>query len=126
MFRCLALALVALTFAVPSLAQVQRNFPANALRGTIAIDTPPQVVLNAQPARLAPGARIFGQDNMLRLSGTLVGQKMLVHYTVDIQGLVKDVWILTANEAARKPWPTTQQELQTWQFDAAAQVWTKP
>jgi hypothetical protein len=126
MFRCLAFALAALAFSAPSLAQVQRNFPANAMRGTIVIDSPPQVTLNAQPARLAPGARIFGQDNLLRLSGSLVGQKLLVHYTVDIQGLVKDVWILTATEAAKRPWPATPQDLQTWQFDAITQTWTRP
>ena len=41
----------------------------------------------------------------------------LVHYTVDTSGLVKDVWILTPEEAASKPWPTRPQEAQAWRFD---------
>jgi hypothetical protein len=36
------------------------------------------------------------------------------------------VWILTADEAARKPWPTTPAEAQAWSFDPVAQAWTKP
>jgi hypothetical protein len=39
-------------------AQAPRNFPATALRGEIVITQPPELLLNRQPARLAPGARI--------------------------------------------------------------------
>jgi hypothetical protein len=126
MFRCLALALAALVFSATSIAQVQRAFPQNALRGSLVVDNPPQITMNAQDARMGPGARIFGQDNMLRMSASLVGQKLLVHYTVDTQGLIKDVWILTAGEVAKKPWPTTLQEAQSWRFDAVSQTWTRP
>jgi hypothetical protein len=63
---------------------------------------------------------------MLAMSGSLVGARLLVHYTTDMQGLVSNVWILTPDEAARRPWPTTAQEAQTWSFDPAAQAWTKP
>ena len=63
---------------------------------------------------------------MLEMSGTLVGQRLFVNYTLENGVLVKDVWILRAEEAAVKPWPTTLEELQTWSFDPAAQVWAKP
>jgi len=63
---------------------------------------------------------------MLVLSGSLLGLKLLVNYTIDIQGLVKEVWILTPEEAAKKPWPTTAAESQAWSFDPVAQVWVKP
>jgi hypothetical protein len=96
------------------------------LRGSLTIVNPTEVVLNGEPARLAPGSRIRGQQNMLELSGSLVGVKLLVHYTVDIHGLVKDVWILTPDEAARKPWPKTKTEAQAWTFNWQSQTWEKP
>jgi len=33
---------------------------------------------------------------------------------------------LTAEEAARKPWPVNPTEAQSWVFDPVAQVWAKP
>ena len=32
---------------------------------------------------------------------------------------------LTADEAARKPWPATPEEAQRWEFNPAAQTWTR-
>ncbi|HKW84330.1 MAG TPA: hypothetical protein VJN68_11315 [Burkholderiaceae bacterium] len=126
MYRCVLAALTAAVVAAPATAQVQRAFPQNAMRGALVMSAPPDVTLNGQPARLAPGARIRNQNNMLEMSGALIGQRMLVNYTLENGGLVKDVWILRAEEAAVRPWPTTAEELQTWSFDPAAQVWTKP
>ncbi len=119
-------AMALLCLAAPAAGQVQRTFPAEALRGALVVVAAPEVLLNDRPARLAPGARIRGQNNMLAMSGSLTGYKMLVHYTLDGMGQIKDVWILTAAEAARVPWPATQQEAQAWRFDAAAQAWTRP
>jgi|SoiMetStandDraft_2_1073263.scaffolds.fasta_scaffold410629_2 hypothetical protein len=127
MLRCVFVAAVALATALPATAQsVQRNFPQNALRGEITFGTPPEILLNGQNARLAPGARIRGLNNMLVLTGALAGSKAVVNYTVEINGLVLDVWILTAAEMAKKPWPATPQEAQSWRFDPLAQVWSKP
>jgi len=106
-------------------AQMARPFPASALRGSLQITQPPEALLNGQPARLSPGSRIRGVNNMLQMSGALAGVTMLVHYTREPSGLVHDVWILTAEEAARKPWPSTPEEAQRWAFDPAAQAWTK-
>jgi len=125
MYRCVAAAAAVLFLVAPASAQ-QRQFPQNALRGALQFVEPPEILLNGQPARLAPGARIRGQNNMLVLSGALSGSKLLVHYTVDIGALVKDVWILTPEEAAKKPWPTTPGEAENWSFDSVAQTWTKP
>jgi len=126
MYRCVLAALTAAAFVMPAAAQVQRVFPQNAMRGALVMGAPPEVTLNGQPARLAPGARIRNQNNMLEMSGALVGQRLLVNYTLENGALVKDVWILRPEEAAVRPWPTTPEELQTWSFDPAAQVWTKP
>lgn len=122
-------ALVALsaTFtAPPAAAQVQRTFPQNALRGALVVGEPPEITLNGRPARLAPGARIRNEANMLQMSGSLTGARLLVHYTLDSYDLVKDVWILTPAEASKNPWPTTPQQAQEWLFDPVAQVWSRP
>ena len=125
MLRCVLPVLVGLSLAVPALAQNARPFPATALRGAMVVTQPPEIVLNGQPARLSPGARIRGENNLLLMSGALVGHKLLVHYTLEANGLVHEVWILTADEQARQPWPTTPAEAQRWSFDATAQAWTR-
>ncbi len=126
MLRCVALAAACLALAGPALAQAPRNFPATALRGELVVTQPPQVLLNREPARLAPGARIRGTNNLLVMSGAAINQRLLVHYTLDLQGQLLDVWVLTPGEAARQPWPTTPQEAAAWQFDPAAQAWRRP
>jgi hypothetical protein len=126
MYRCLIAAAAALSFALPAAAQVQRNFPQNALRGTITFGAPPLVQLNGKSTQLSPGSRIRGENNLLVMSGALVGAKGVVNYTIDQSGLVKDVWLLRKEEVAVKPWPETLEQAQAWEFDPAAQTWTKP
>jgi hypothetical protein len=130
MLRCAALAtLVSLSLVTPpAVAQVDpgRNFPATALRGTIVVQQPPELLLNGKPARLAPGARIRGVDNMMLLQGALAGQRLEVHYTRDLTGALLEVWILTPTERARQPWPTSPEQAATWSFDPVAQTWTRP
>ena len=125
MLRCALLALVGALGVGAAHAQLPRQFPAQALRGDLTVLQPPDVKLNDSAARLSPGARIRGTDNMLQMSGSLVGQKLRVHYTVDASGNVNDVWVLTADEAKREPWPKTPAEAQRWFFDWSAQAWTK-
>ena len=126
MLRCALAFAAAFLLASPAAAQVQRNFPQNALRGAIVFGTAPDIAVNGQPARLAPGSRIRDTENMLLVPSAVHGGKFLVHYTIDTYGLVKDVWILTPAEAARKPWPTKPEEASAWGFDPVAQVWVKP
>ncbi|MFT3858745.1 MAG: hypothetical protein QM742_15025 [Aquabacterium sp.] len=130
--RCLTTVLAALAVTTASLcaplpahAQEIRPIPLKSLRGEAVFGQPPEVLLNGQPARLAPGARIKGTNNMLVMSGALVGQKMQVNYTVDTYGLLMDVWLLRPDEAA-KPWPKTPQEAATWSWDPIAHAWIKP
>ena len=129
MYRCvsaLSAAVLTLFFCLPCFAQVQRNFPPNALRGELIVGDIPQISVNGVGGLLAPGARIRGQNNMLQMSGGLVGAKLLVHYTLDTAGQVRDVWILTAEEAAKRPWPRTLMEMEKWEFDFGAQTWSRP
>ena len=98
----LALSLT-LVSAWPTAAQAQnRSFPTQALRGSLVVVQPPEIRLNGQPARLSPGARIRGPNNMLVLSGSLVNQTLTVNYLLEPLGLVHEVWILTPAEAAEK------------------------
>jgi hypothetical protein len=126
MIRCALAFFVAALVAglAPAQTTVQRPFPAVALRGEIAFGQPPEIQLNGQPARLSPGARIRGANNLILMSGALLGYSAVVHYVVDSTGLVHDVWILTDAERAKLPWPKTAQEAQSWSFDPVAQTWT--
>jgi hypothetical protein len=126
MLRCAALLAVAASFMVSAAAQNMRNFPANALRGDVAFGQPPELLLNGQPMRLAPGARIRGSNNMQMLSGALAGQRAVVHFTLDNQGQLLDLWLLTPEELAKRPWPSTPAQAAAWQFDATAQSWSRP
>ncbi len=112
--------------ALPAAAQVQRAFPQNALRGDIVFGVAPAISLNGVATQLAPGSRIRDENNMQMVPSSVLGGRFLVHYTLDLYGLVKDVWILRTDEAARKPWPTTPEQARTWNFDPGLQVWTKP
>lgn len=129
MLRCVPLAVMACALtcaAAPATAQIARNFPATALRGELVVVQPPEVLVNGQRARLAPGARIRGANNLLVMSGAVVGQRMLVHYTIEPGGELLDVWVLNPAEAARQPWPRTRAEAGSWAFNPDAQTWSKP
>lgn len=114
----------ALALPVLAQAQMQRGFPQNALRGQITVVQPPEVALNGRPARLAPGARIRGTDNMLVMSASIVGQPHPANYTLDLQGQLLEVWLLRPEEAKRA-WPKTAQEAAALNFDPVAQTWSK-
>ncbi len=124
MQRCASL-LVAGLLSLACVAASARNFPADALRGELKVLQPPAVELNGKAARLAPGARIRGTNNLSVVSAQIAGQKLVVHYTLDIHGLVQDVWVLTADEAAVKPWPRSAEQAKSWVFDPVGQRWSE-
>ena len=102
----LSFSLVSSLALLPALSQAQtalqfgeREFPAKAMRGSLQVIAPPNVLLNGQTARLSPGARIKGPSNALVMSASLVGSTVAVNYVLDMQGLVHEVWILTPQEA---------------------------
>jgi len=76
-----------------------RAFPAKALRAALVVTQPPEILIDGKPERLSPGARIRGANNMMVMSGALVGQQYLVHFVREPMGLVHEVWILTEAEA---------------------------
>lgn len=89
-------------FSSESSAQVVRGFPKAALRGTLVVTNPPDVLLDGRPDRLSPGSRIRSPQNMLVMSGALQGQRLTVNYTRDAAGLLHEVWILNPEEAREK------------------------
>lgn len=76
-----------------------RNFPIGTLRGRFMVINPPEIQLDGQAERFAPGGRIRSAQNMLVMPAAVVGQNLLVNYTRDPAGLVSQVWILTPEEA---------------------------
>ncbi|HEY1092319.1 MAG TPA: hypothetical protein VGE47_14595 [Burkholderiaceae bacterium] len=129
MHRCALTAFAAVALLSSAQAQTHnelRRFPAQALRGELTVKSAPDVLINGQPARLSPGSRIKGENQLLVLPATVVGQKFVVNYTVDSYGLIQEVWVLTPAERAVQPWPTSPAEAGKWVFDANAQRWSKP
>jgi hypothetical protein len=96
----LALAIGLTALSGSALAQFStRPFPPNTLRGAMVVTNPPELVMNGKAERLSPGARIRGANNMLVMSGSIVGQNLLVNFMREPNGLVHEVWILTEAEA---------------------------
>ena len=84
-----------------NLAQAQqgrRMFNDRVERGTLEITSPPMIRLNGKDARLAPGSRLFNEDNRIVMANAYRGSKFTVHYLLDNMGQVGDVWILTKQE----------------------------
>lgn len=113
--------------ALPAAAQfaVQRTFPPNALRGELTFGVAPDATLNKKPARLAPGVRIRGTNNMMVVSGEVTGRSFTVNYTTEPTGLILDVWVLRPEEIKRL-WPTSREEAAKLLFDPTTQTWSKP
>ncbi len=101
MNRCSLVLACALLATTAAQAQV-RQFPEAALRGELQITNPPEVLLDGKADRLSPGARIRGVRNELVMSGSIIGERLVVNYTREAHGLVHDVWLLTQEEAALK------------------------
>ena len=115
-FAATAVAVLAGVAALPPAAaqDIRRPFPPAALRGILVVTAPPAIQINGRDERLSPGARIRSTSNTLAMSGSLVGQRLLVNYVRDPHGLVHEVWILTETEAQeRRPGLETVFNFQT-------------
>jgi hypothetical protein len=95
-----------------------RNFPVGTLRGRFMVMNPPEIQLDGQPERLSPGARIRSAQHMLVMPASITGQNLLVNYTRDAAGLVREVWILTPEEAQAKRETAEKPLLNFWPFVA--------
>jgi hypothetical protein len=75
-----------------------RPFPPKAQLGEMQVTQAPEVLMDGKPARLSPGARIRGANNMLTLSASITGQTHTVKYLRESHGLIHEVWILNPAE----------------------------
>jgi hypothetical protein len=99
---CAALAAGSLILPIPASAQgIQREAPKDVVLGKLVVTAPPEVLLDGKPDRLSPGSRIRDLNNMLVLSGNVVGKALPVVYRRDAAGLVHEAWILTDEEYSK-------------------------
>ena len=94
----LALALLAGAVCAQTL---QRDAPKDVKPARMVVKAPPEITINGKPDRLSPGSRIRNTQNLVMLSGSLVGQDLPVVYRRDAAGLVHEAWILTPEEYAK-------------------------
>lgn len=79
-----------------------RQFPAKAVRGEMVVVAPPYISMDGKRERLSVGARIRDANNHFTLSAPLLNKPLVVNYVRDNTGLVREVWILNAEEAKEK------------------------
>jgi len=82
--------------------------PAKAVRGDMEFNGTQIVLLDGKQRQLAPGVRIYGADNMLKLATSLKGTAKTKYMLEESTGLLQNVWILTPKEIATPdPKPVT-------------------
>jgi len=95
----LSAAVFAAAFPADAWAQL-RTIPKEAFRGQLTHVTEGIITIDGRTMRLAPGAQIRSQKNMIVVPAE-VPRGALVEYTLDRDRLLDKVWILTPAEAAR-------------------------
>ncbi len=78
---------------------LERTFPATTQRGTMVIVAYPAITMNGQNLRLSPGSRIWNQQNLTQIPSSFANNSYRVNYTLNFQGDVDRVWILTREES---------------------------
>ena len=87
------------SLAIPAAAQL-RTIPKDAQRGQIRFVQANVVELNEQPVQLSPAAQIRDASNRI-IMPTALPAGSLVKYRLDSTGKLREVWILTPEEAAQ-------------------------
>lgn len=98
-----------------------RNFPAGTLRGRFVVLAWPEIQLDGQAERMAPGGRIRDANHMLVMPAAVTGQNLAVNYRRDAAGMVSEVWILTPEEARAKRESAEKPLLNFWPFASTQQ-----
>jgi len=92
--------LLSITFTA-SAQGIRREAPKDVVLGKMIVTAPPQITVDGKPDQLSPGSRIRDLNNMVVLSGGIVGKTLPVVYKRDAAGLVHEVWLLTDEEYAK-------------------------
>ncbi|MBA2674466.1 hypothetical protein [Ramlibacter sp.] len=103
MNRCLRWALLALSLLCAGIAQAQtivRSVPADVKPGVLAVQNMNgTITVDGKPDRFTPGVRVHDINNMLVLSGSLIGRSVYTVYRREsTTGQVHEVWLLTPQE----------------------------
>jgi hypothetical protein len=93
----IALAALALTASAQTTTVRNVPIPDTALRGAVTPAVFPLVSINGKAARLAPGARIFGPNNLLVLPTSMPAQSQAA-FVFDQTGNIQTMWLLTEEE----------------------------
>ena len=99
MLRILILA-IGLSASLAAVAQVVRSIPVEARRGQIEHVQDTMIRMSGKVMRLSSGAQIRDPSNRI-IQPTAVPPRVLVKYTLDTEGYVHRVWILTKQEIAQ-------------------------
>ena len=100
-----ALLAAMLALACATQACAERNFPEQARRGDLKAYQYPKMKIGDRIYRLAPGSRIFNQQNLIIMPASLQTQTAPVMYILDMGGDLSRIWLLTRDEAAQHPLP---------------------
>ncbi|MGH8631956.1 MAG: hypothetical protein ACREU7_14510 [Burkholderiales bacterium] len=103
--RLIGCALLTAALLLPLGALAARNFPQSAQRGELTAHQYPYYTIDKKTRRLAVGGKIYNHHNMIIMPVSLQAQKAQVMYSLDINGNLSAIWLLTAAEAAKYPKP---------------------
>jgi hypothetical protein len=104
--RLLAAILGLMAFAPAPVVWSERQLPKDAHFGEMTRFAYPQVIINQRTFHMAPGARIYNQQN-LTIVPAAMPPRAKVLFQLDTAGHLSGVWLLTAQEAARYKKPST-------------------
>lgn len=95
--------LLALVFALASASALAsiRTFPVGVKRGILNGALYPDFVIDGKVRVTNPSTRILNADNLIIVPASLPQAKIIINYTEDDYGVIKKIWILTAEEAAQ-------------------------
>jgi len=96
--------LLLLSLLCVSAVEAARNFPQNAMRGTITEQQYPHYKIDSSTYRMSAGGRIYNQHNLIIMPVSFNGQAEVM-YRLDISGDLSAIWLLTREEAAMHPKP---------------------
>ena len=99
MRRLLVSAIAAAAVATSASAQL-RSIPDDAKRGAIRHLQDMVVEVDGKPQRLSPGAQVRDSENRLVVPAS-VAPGTIVKFRVDDSGMIRQVWILSPQEAAQ-------------------------
>ena len=101
--RLAGFALLVGALLLPAGVLAARNFPQSAQRGELTAHQYPYYLIDKKTWRLAVGGKIYNHQNMIIMPVSLQAQKAQIMYSLDVNGELSAIWLLTPAEAARYP-----------------------